>query len=794
MQSFGLDLRFAIRMLLKTPAVTLIAVVMLAVGIGGNTAIFSVIDAVLLSPLPYHDADRLVVLLDVQPGIDDAPSSYPEYLAWRDQPGVFDAVGASFTSQAALTGDGEPESLRAQRVSAGFLPLLGVRPILGRGFAPAEEEPAAERVVLIGEGLWRRRFAADPGVLGRTLTLDGESCTLIGVLPASYRFGRDADLVMPLRLTTERAPLGLHFMTTLGRLRPGLSTAQANADVAGIAKRLVNDKVTEHGVRLAGLKERTVGDIGPTLLLLMAALGCLLLIVCANIASLLLARASSRQREVAVRIAVGAGRGRLVRQFLVESLVLALAGATLGILFAWWGVDLLRAMPAGRFPRLEEVRIDAVALGFTATLTLAAAILFGLAPALQAASTNLNEALKETARGDGGRGRQRFRNALVIGEVSLSLVLLIGAGLLVRSLYGVLSVERGFDTRDVLTMQIGLARKDYDDAARQRAFYADLLARVSTLPGVEAAAIASHPPLGGSNTNGDVKIEGYVPAPGEATLSDLRRISPDYFRALRIPLRRGRWFTEHDAADAPPVVIINQAFADRYFHGVDPIGRRVDSQWGGEGWQEVVGVVGNVRHDALDLPINPEIYMAFAQRPMTGMALVLRAGDPVGIATAVRDQVRAIDPNLPVYAARTMDDLLASSVGARRFTATLLGVFAGLALFLAAVGLYGVLATWVSQRRREIGIRLALGARDDDVLRLVVGRGLLLTSIGIGLGLAGGLVAGRMISGLLFGVTAHDPVVLAGLPLLVTAVTLAACWVPARRAARVDPMLALRCD
>ncbi|HKQ96814.1 MAG TPA: ABC transporter permease [Candidatus Polarisedimenticolia bacterium] len=793
MANLGMDLRFALRMLFKSPAVSLIAVLMLAIGIGANTAIFSVVNTVLLNPLPYRDADRLVVIADVQPGLNDAPSSYPEYLAWKEQGSPFEAVAACFITQSALTGDGEPESLRTQRVSATYLPMLGVSPILGRSFEPAEETPQGERVVLIGEALWRRHFNADPRVLGRPLTLDREAFTVIGVVPESMRLRGGGDLFVPLRLDTTRAPLGLHFLMTIGRLRDGLTPAQAGHDADAIAARLIADKTVEHGVRLIGLKERVVGDVGATLFLLMGALGCLLMIVCANIASLLLARAATRQREVAVRLAVGAGRARLVRQFLVESLALSAAGGLLGVLFAWWGVDLFSALPAFDLPRIAEVRIDGVALGFTLALTVTSAILFGLAPAVQAAATNLNEALKATARGDGGRGRQRFRNALVVGEVSLSLVLLIGAGLLVRSLLSVLSVERGFETRGVLTMQIGLARRDYDEPARQRAFYEDLLSRTSALPGVEGAALTNHPPLDGGNTNGDILVEGYTPRPDEVMLSDLRRVSPDYFRVMQIPLRKGRWFSERDGADATAVAVVNQAFVDRFFKGADPIGRRVNSQWDSKGWQEVVGVVGNVRHDGLDLPILPELYVPLAQAPMPGMVLFVRSPlDPPALAAAVRAQVHGIDANLPIFAVRTMDDILSASVGARRATAALLGAFSCLALFLAAVGLYGVLAYWVAQRRREIGIRMALGARTGDVLRLVVGHGLGLTLVGVVLGLGGGLLVGRLITGLLFGVTAHDPIVLAGLPLLVTAVTLAACWIPARRAARVDPMVALR--
>jgi putative ABC transport system permease protein len=794
MTSLRMDLRHGARMLLKTPGLCLAAVLMLAVGIGGNTALFSVIDAVLLRPLPYRDADRLVRLLDVQNGLDDAPHSYPEFLDWKDQRSVFESVAASFTTQVAFAGSGEPENLRSYRVSASFLPMLGAVPPLGRMFGPEDEGPQGARIALIGDGLWRRRFGADPGVLGRTVTLDGDPWTVIGVLPRGFDFMGAPDVVQPLRLDSEKAPRGLHFMPLIARLQDGVGIERAHADVKTISDRMRKDGVTEHGMRFVPLKEFVVGDTRAVLFLLLGALASLLLIACANVAGLLLSRVAARRKEVAVRLALGAGRRDIVRQFLVESGLLALCGALLGIVVAWWGLDLLKALPATGIPRLEEARLDWRVLAFTALLSTACALLFGLAPALQALATNLNETLNAAGRSVAG-AHQRLRQALVVGEVALSLVLLSGAGLLLESLLGVLRIDRGFDGSSVLTAEIALSRKGYKELPEQAAFFDQVLQRVAALPGVQAAAVTNSPPLSGNSTNGDILIEGRPQVKDENMITELRRVSPDYLRAMRIPLLRGRGLTPHDGPGAPAVVLVNQAFVDRFLPGIDPIGRRIDAQWETHGWQEVVGVVGNVRHDTLETPTRAEIYLPFAQVPMRDMALVVRAaGDPLRLAAAVRAQVFAVDAGQPVYKVRTMDQIVASSVGTRRLTSSLVGVFALLALSLAAIGLYGVLAFWVAQRRREIGVRMALGARRGDVVKLVVTHAMTLSGLGLAIGFAGALGAARLIAGLLYGVTPRDPLVLVGVPLLVAAISLLACTLPARRAARVDPMVALRTE
>jgi putative ABC transport system permease protein len=794
MASLRMDVRHGARMLFKTPGLCLAAILMLAVGIGGNTALFSVIDAVLLRPLPYKDADRLVRLLDVQNGLDDAPQSYPEFLDWREETLVFQSVGASFTAQVALTGDGEPENLHTERVSASLLPMLGVTPPLGRLFGSEDEGPQGARVALIGDGLWRRRFGADPAVLGRSLMLDGDPWTVIGVLPRGFDYFGSPEVVEPLRLDPEKAPRGLHFLPLIARLQDGVPLERARADVKAISERMQKDQVTDHGMRFVPLKDWMVADAGTTLYLLLGALGCLLLIACANIAGLLLSRAASRRKEVAVRLAIGAGRRDIVRQFLVESALLALSGGLFGTVFAWWGLDLLKTLPATGIPRLGEAHLDLRVLAFTALLSCACALLFGLAPAFQALATNLNETLNDAGRGSTG-AQQRLRQVLVVGEVALSLVLLVGAGLLLESLLGVLRVDRGFDAHGVLTARIFLSRKGYQEGAAQTAFFDQVLQRVAVLPGVEAAAVTNSPPLGGNSTNGDILIEGRQQQKDENMITELRRVSPDYLRVLRIPLLRGRGFTAHDSPQAPAVALVNQAFVDRFLPGVDPIGRRIDAQWETHGWQEIVGVVGNVKHDTLETPTLAEIYLPVAQVPLRDLALVIRsAGDPVGLTAAVRAQVFAVDASQPVYDVRTMEGIVDASVGARRLTSSLLGAFSVLALSLAATGLYGVLAFWVTQRRREIGVRMALGARRTDVVRLVLKHALTLVGIGLATGFAGALGVTRVLAGLLFGVTARDPIVLAGVPLLVAAVALLACTLPARRAARVDPMVALRTD
>jgi putative ABC transport system permease protein len=795
MSSLLADLRYGIRILRKNPGFTVVAVLTLALGIGANTAIFSVVNSVLLRPLPVKQPERLVLVRDTQPGVDDAPASYPEYLDWKDRAKTFEELGAFFNTTFSLTGSGEPEQLRAMRVSASLFPMLGIAPSVGRGFRTEEERPGGEPVAMISQALWKRRFASSRSALGTKIVLAGSPTTLIGVVPPRFPFGGHPDVWIPLRLDAKSAPRGLHFITVLGRMRPGVEPTQARSEVESVAGALRAEGLTNHGIHLVPLQESVVGETRPALLLLLGAVGLVLLIACANATNLLLARAASRQKEIAVRLAVGASRIRLIRQLLTETLILSVLGGGLGLLIASWGVDFL-VSSGPQLPRLDEIRFDGYVLAFTTALSLLTGILFGLAPALQSSSRDLQEFLKEGGwQGGSGAGKRRLRGALVVGEVALSLVLLIGAGLLVRSFAQVLGSKRGFDTSHILAVDLSLPYTGYEEPAQQADFFRRLLDRVSRLDEVEAAGVVSHLPLSGDNTNSGLLIEGRTWLEDEAPLADDRLVSPDYFRALRIPLLKGRSFTEQDDAQAPRVAIINESLARRFFPNQNPIGKRIDMQWKNTGWQEIVGIVGDVRHDGLDLPIMPAVYAPYLQAADSGMTLVVHSrGDPLSVVGAIRAQVYAVDRNQPLTRVRTMQQLVDESVGPRRLSMSLLAVFAALALFLAAIGIYGVLAYSVAQRTHEIGVRMALGARSGDVLRLVVGQGLKLVVAGVILGLAAAVPLSRLLAGMLFGVSVIDPWTFAGIPMVLAAVALAACYLPARRASRIDPLTALRVE
>ncbi len=792
------DARHGLRLLARSPGFAVVAVSMVALGVGANTAVFSVVNGVLLRPLPYQDPDRIVGLWDIQPSLDRAPASYPEYLDWKRQDAVFDAVAAFFTSGTTLSGEGRPEEIRLLRVSADLLPMLGLSPALGRGFRPEEEPRGAERVAMLSFGAWQRRFGGDRAVLGRTVALDAEPFTIVGVTPPGLRLDAfsEFDIALPLRLDETVAPRGLHFMRVWARLRKGLDLEGARAATAVFARQLKSERSITHGVGLERMQELLVAEARPALLLLLGAVGFVLLIACTNLANLLLARSGARRREIAVRLALGAPRGRLVRQLLTESLPLGIAGGAAGLLAGWWSLDLILALPGLGIPPVNVPRVDARVLAFTLALSLLATLLAGLAPALQGSALAPNRWLREADRDpSGGAAGRRLRSALVVAEVAMSLVLLVGAGLLLRSFVTLLRVEKGFDPDRLLSATVALRPGRYPDGARQIAFYEEVLDRIRALGGVQGAAAVSHLPLGGDDTSGGFAIEGRTFPPEDSPLSDLRLATPDYFRVMGIPLLAGRAFAAQDREGSQPVAIVNETFVRRFFPGEDPLGKRIDAQWEDAGWRVVIGVVGSVRHETLDRPYLPEIYLPLAQRAPTDVAMTFVVRSELGagaLAAAVRDQVSAQDPQQPISAIRTMDEVIDASVTDRRLSTSLMAGFAATALLLAAVGLYGVLSYAVSQRTREIGVRMALGARAGDVLGLVVRDGLRLALAGAAVGLAAALPLTRALEGLLFGVAPSDPATFAGVPLLLLAVCALASWFPARRACRVDPMVALR--
>jgi predicted permease len=793
------DVRYGLRRLWKSPGFTLAVVLVLALGIGATTAIFSVIDAALLRPLPYPEPERLVMVR----GPGQIPLSFPQYLDWKRDTDAFADFGAYWKTTYVLTGAGEPELLQVGRMSASVPRLLGVVPRVGRLFAPAEDLPGSERVVILSEALWRRRFGGDPRILGRPLTLGEEPYTVIGIIPQGRRStlptalaaAQDLDLWMNLRLNEKSAPRDLNFLDLLGQLQPGLDLAQAEERTASFARGLKEAVGTDQDVELVPLERLVIGNARPLLIALAGAVAMVLLIACTNVANLLLARAAVRRREIAIRAALGAARGRLVRQLLAESLLLALLGGAAGVLVAWAGVVSLRAVGPGSVPRLAETTVDARILGFALVLSLCTGLLFGLLPALRASRADLGEVMKEGARGTaGGPARERLRGTLIVAEVALSFALLIGAGLLLRSLEQLLAVDKGFDAERVLSSYLLLPYTRYPEGHQQTAFFREVRERAQALPGVQAAALVSDIPLAGG-TNGGVGIEGREYPPGKEPFAEKRIASPGYFEVLRIPVLAGRVFNERDIAGAPAVVVVNQTFAQRYFPGESPLGKRVDFRWDTHGMQEIVGVVGDVREQALQQPAAPAIYIPLAQRPAEWAYLLVRTtGDPHGIVPSLRRVVAALDRNLPVAEVRTLEDVVAAGLADRRLAMSLFGVFSVLSLVLAALGLYAVISYMVVQRRQEIGIRMALGARAAQVMRPVLTQGLTLITAGVIAGALAALWLGRFLAGLVFGVGTTDPLTYGGVALLLALTALVASTIPALRAAHLDPASVLRSE
>ncbi len=798
MQILWQDLRYGARMLLKKPGFTPIAVLTLALGIGANTAIFSVVNAVLIQPLPFAEPDRLVWMWgNVRDGSNRAAVAPPDYLDYREQNNSFEQLAAmmSVPIYGNLTGSGDPERLEAALVTGNYFQALGVKPALGRTFLLENEQPGLDRVAVLSHGLWQRRFGADPTIVNRTITLDGRNYEVLGVMPPDLKFPRTAEMWAPINfgISPEMKQRRAHFLRLIGRLKPGVTLAPAQAEMDAIARRLEEQYPTTNtgwSLRLVPLHERIAGNIKPTLFVLFGAVGFVLLIACVNVANLLLVRAAARASEIAVRTALGASRWRIARQMLTESLLLSLFGGALGVLLATWGVDLLVALSANNIPPTANVRIDATVLGFTLLVALFTGVLFGLVPALQSSSPNLNESLKEGGRSaTEGVRRNRTRHLLVVFESAVAVMLLVGAGLLIRSFIRLQNVSPGFDARNVLTMQISLSRDGYGAREKARSFFDQLQQRLHSLPGVESVGMIRELPLDGQLNDRPFTVEGRPPgSPNQRYDAEWRLINQDYFRAMRIPLLRGRNFTEQEVRQSAGVVIISGSLSRAVFPDEDPLGKRLQLD---QKPYEIVGIVGDIRQHALE--IDPDATMYLPTLAIEQTNLVLRtAGDPTSIIGAVRKEVMAIDRDQPIASVRPMERLMYESVAQPRFRTFLIGLFAALALLLAAVGIYGVISQMVAQRTHEIGIRLALGAQTRDVLSSVLRHGMSLAIIGIAIGVAGALALTRLMGSLLFEVSATDPMTFAGVAVLHALVALLACYIPARRAAKVDPVVALR--
>ncbi len=796
------DIRYGIRSLARHPGFTTIALITLALGIGANTAIFSVVNAVLLRPLPYDKPEGIVWLWDTQPQLATTPTSLPDFLGWRDQNRSFDHLTAFISGNMFLdTGDGTTDT-RVGLVTPELFSVFHVSPILGRTFTYEETLPGRFRVAVLSQSIWQNRFGSDPNVLGRTIQLSGAAYTIIGVVPAGFSYPDRAELWRPLPIDPAKLDPGPHYLHVVGRLKPGVTLAQAQADMSNIAARLSHEnreKNAGHGVKLEPLTKVVVGDVSLALYVLLGAVGFVLLIACANLANLMLARVGGRQKEIAVRTALGASRLRIVRQLLIESVMLAISGGVIGLLLAIWAVSWVVSLGADAIPRVHEISVDPRVAGFTLLVSVVTGVLFGLAPAIQVSRPDLTDALKESGRSTAGLRRNRLRSVLVVSEVALCLVLLVGAGLMIRSFAKLNQVDPGFNPARVMTLGVTLLRSKYPEDAQVAQVYSQILERAAAVPGVESAGAITDLPLTGSNTSDSFTIEGRPPIAKEAEPStEYHVVTPRYFESMGIPISSGRDFAHTDTKQSPNVVVINEAFARRHFAGENPLGHRLKLQGQERDPLLIVGVVGNVRQFGLDEQPPPEVFVPFLQDPLSqnyqrSMTIVARTkSNPGAIAGSLRAALISVDKGLPVYSLKPMTEHLRDSLARRRFNLILLTVFSCVALALAAVGIYGVISYGVTQRTHEMGIRMALGAKPRDVLQLVVRQAMILALGGVGIGLLASLALTRLIKGLLFSVSVTDPITFVAIAVLMTLIALLACVVPARRATKVDPLVALR--
>jgi putative ABC transport system permease protein len=802
MRNLASDVRYAIRLFLKRPGFAAVAILTLALGIGATTAIFTVVNAVLLSPLPFRDADRLAQVRIVGQSSEDFPLPDADFLTWRSQNQTADAVAVYDVTPATVTSDGGAERIVAAPVTDRFFDVLGARPIVGRVFQEGDDKPGAAKAVVLSHAYWTRRFRADPGVVGRVVMIDGESHSVIGIMPRAFRFPLEEVDLWPTLTMNPPSRRGPFYTTGVARLKPGVEMRELRANLDAVTSTLKRQYPAPEDWKLEAvpLQEALVGNVSQILYVLLGAVGFLLLIATANVANLLLARAATREREIAVRGALGAGRGRIIAQLVTESVTLAILSGLAGLLLAWWGTAALLALAPKSIPRLDEVRMSVPVFLFALAAASTCGLLFGLAPALRASRAPLVETLKEGGRSGSSASHRRVQRVLVVSEVALALMLSVGAGLMVRSLAELQRVSPGFDPGHLLTFEVALPGAGYREDAKVRSFFDALVRKLEAVPGVRSAGLAISLPPNLLQVTDNFMVEGQVLPPNQsAPVGPVVMVSDRLFRTLGVPIVRGRAFDARDDVERAPAVIVNEALARTYLPGVDPIGRRL--KIGGperpvgpkNPWMEIVGVAGDIKYSGLDAPPEPTYYMPYRQNPWNRQFVVVRSAlPPAALASAARDAVASLDKDVPVARLQTMDELMAASVAPPKFRTVLVAMFAIAGLLLAAVGLYGVISYAVTERTHELGVRIALGADRGDVVRLVLGEALLMAGAGIVIGVAGALATTRLMRSLLFGVTTTDAVTFAGISGLLLVIALATSYLPVRRATRVDPMVALR--